>query len=334
MFRTLVALTLLGLSGVAAAAPGGDAGTAADAPGLRDRSDLLASRPVRSAPSRSATRAPARPPARNSTPAPARNSAPAPARRSAPPPARRSAPPARPSSPHAHRRPPARHHVPPRAHTHRHVHPHHRYGYRYSYRYYGPRYVYVPHHHRHVYVHNAAPPAQRRVAAPALDRSNSLALGLRMGSFVSGQADGPRVYSDPGIGLAARYRPSEGVGLEVAVQHHNQSWSFDTARSQTLLSGSLELFAFPSSRLSPYVLGGLTYNARDLSNVVVTPTGPKAVTTTAPLAGPHVGAGLELALGDSLALDLEARYISFWAGPAKGIERAALTTTAGLMVHF
>src|SRR5690606_28313168 len=177
----------------------------------------------------------------------------------------------------------------------------------------------------------AAPPPPQVVhrPAPSLDRAGSLAVGLRMGSLVSGYSDAPYLYSDPGIGLAARYRPSEGVGVELAVQHHDESWAPRSHRSQTLLSGSLELFAWPSSRVSPYVLGGLTYNARDLSDVVLTPTGPKAVATSSPLAGPHLGAGLEIALGDSLALDLEARYVSYWAGLADGADRGALTTTAG-----
>lgn len=332
MFRTLVALALLGASGTALA--GSSDGDAAN--GLRDDAGLLASRTVgRSAPAASR---PAAPSSRAAAPSRSASRAPAPSSRStaarttrpvsrpAAPPARRPAPPARPAAPPVHR--PLAHRHPP--HVHHHYHPHARYRV-----VHGRRYVYVPHRHAWVYVAPAAPaPQVVHRPAPSLDRSGSLAVGLRMGSLVSGYSDAPYLYSDPGLGLSARYRPSEGVGVEVAVQHHDESWTLHSHRSQTLLSGSLELFAWPSSRVSPYVLGGLTYNARDLSDVVLTPTGPQAVATRAPLAGPHLGAGLEFALGDSLALDLEARYVSYWAGLADGADRGALTTTAGLVVHF
>ena len=39
----------------------------------------------------------------------------------------------------------------------------------------------------------------------------------------------------------------------MALAQHSQTWAADTERAQTLVQGSVELFAFPWGRIQPYV---------------------------------------------------------------------------------
>ena len=168
----------------------------------------------------------------------------------------------------------------------------------------------------------------------AVDRTNSVAVGLKMGSLTSGYADGP-VYSDLGLGLAGRYRPAESVGLQLDLSHHSQSWSTESERSQTMAAGNVQLFAFPWTRVSPYVLGGVTYDARNLHDDIATGNGSATVIANDALWGLHAGLGLELALGQNLALDFEGRYIGYLdKSPTDPSLPGALQLTGGLMVHF
>src|SRR5690606_8099161 len=144
---------------------------------------------------------------------------------------------------------------------------------------------------------------QAHLPERAIDRNNSLAVGLRAGSLLSGYGQDGR-YSDVGAGIAARYRPAETIGLEVALQHHDQSWTSESLRSQTMGSASVELFAWPWTRVSPYAIGGLTYTSRSMADEVRTFDGVQNIDAGSPLVGPHAGLGLELALGKSVALDL------------------------------
>jgi len=53
------------------------------------------------------------------------------------------------------------------------------------------------------------------------------------------------------------------------------------------------------------------------------------------LVGAHAGLGLELALGKSLALDFEGRYIGYLnKSPMDASSPGAWTTSAGLVAHF
>lgn len=196
---------------------------------------------------------------------------------------------------------------------------------------YGPRPV------THVqYVDAGGPVEVRQADLPKreLDRENSLAIGLKGGSLWSGYV-GAHGYADIGAGLSARYRPDEAVGLELAILHADQTWSTASERSQTQFAGSVELFAWPWTRVSPYVLGGLTYTARDIHDEIYSYEGLASVETGAPLFGPHAGVGVELALGRTVALDLEARYVGYLNRQATDASYpGALTTTAGVVVHF
>lgn len=204
----------------------------------------------------------------------------------------------------------------PPHHTYRYVRPYH------GVLVYGPR----PVTHVH-YVNSPGPVVVREADLPprAVDRADTFALGLKGGSLISGTNDGA-VYGDAGLGIAGRYRPSEGVGLELGVTHHASG--FDAFRAQTQVAGSLELFAYPWTRVSPYVLGGVTFNRETLADDL----GLAAVADGQ--TGLHAGLGLEFALGRTAALDLEGRYIGWLTDSAVNDAPGAFQTTAGLVFHF
>ncbi|MEQ1505756.1 MAG: hypothetical protein ABMB14_26210, partial [Myxococcota bacterium] len=101
-------------------------------------------------------------------------------------------------------------------------------------------------------------------------------------------------------------------------------------RSQTQVDGSVELFAFPWARVSPYVLGGATWNAASFADPI---SGVGARTVDGQV-GLHAGLGLELALGRSAALDFEGRYIGWMDERLPTEAPGAIQATAGLLVHF
>lgn len=173
-------------------------------------------------------------------------------------------------------------------------------------------------------------PAPAPAPPDLLERADTWALGLRAGSLWSGYTDGA-AYADMGLGLSVRYRPEAAVGLEAALEHHDQTFALGSERQQTLLSGSVELFGLPTSRVSPYALIGATYNARAISDDLA----DELVEEDDGLWGPHAGAGIEFGIGDRVALDLEARFVGYLNRDRRDASLpGAVTTTAGLVVHF
>ena len=193
---------------------------------------------------------------------------------------------------------------------------------------YGPRPVY----HTTYQVQGSAEPVavqEKHLPDRKVDRANSLAIGMKAGSYF-GAYDGANAFGDVGLGLTARYRPVESFGIEVAGQRHA-----DPERVHTTAAVSGELFAFPWSRVSPYVLAGATYTQRSVQDEIWLDGSVQTLSTQAPLLGAHAGAGLEIALGKRLAVDLEARYIHY-VNPVEGDPTlpGALTTSAGAVWHF
>jgi len=134
----------------------------------------------------------------------------------------------------------------------------------------------------------------------AVDRSGSFAIGLRGGAYAGRGLDGDR-HADNGLGVAARYRLVEALGVEVSWARHRDTWEDASSRSSQPLAVSGQLFAFPWSRVSPYLSAGYTWTHRssalqDASDRVK---------------GPHAGLGLELAIGDSAAIGVEGRYAHY-----------------------
>jgi opacity protein-like surface antigen len=198
---------------------------------------------------------------------------------------------------------------------------------------YGPR----PVHHDHYYGASAQEThavQEKHLPSRDLDREGSLAVGMRWGSFASGYTTGS-VYSDPGVGVTVRYRPEEAVGLELAVQTYAQSFEGVTERVQTQTSGSLELFAYPWKRVSPYALVGMSTMSRDLNDTMLDGEDLTTVTRQDTRFGPHVGLGLELAIGDHVALDLEGRYTGYMGyDPTDLTIPGGLSTHVGVLYHF
>lgn len=197
---------------------------------------------------------------------------------------------------------------------------------------YGPRPVY------HSYYDSPQRPVrvqEEHLPERKVDREGSVAVGLRSGSYLTGY-EGGSSYGDFGLGLVGRWRPDEAVGLELAVQHHNETFDGDTERAQTLAQGSAMLFANPWGRVQPYVLGGLSANRRSLDDAFIGGTGgAEILQTNDTLWGPHAGVGIEFAFGKRAALDLEARYVGWMnAGGVDPSASGALQTNAGFLVHF
>lgn len=239
------------------------------------------------------TRRPARPPARPARPAPAR---PAP-RPASPPPRRARAAPVR-TAPRGRvvvQRPVVVRRVSPVT----------------GVFVYGP----PPRYHQ-VYRGAPGPIAAQHMPIRRVDRHNSFALGIKGGSLLSG--DNGSLYTDPGLGLMARYRPIETVGLQLDVTHHGSSFE---ERSQTQAAASLGLFAYPWSRVSPYVLGGATWNAQSVLE------GDAAERDL--LTGLHGGVGVQFGIGQRVGLEFEGRYIGYL-GRDGNDPLGALQGTAGL----
>jgi len=158
-----------------------------------------------------------------------------------------------------------------------------------------------------------------------VNRAGSFAVGIKGGTLVEQEAVVNKLTGDTGYGIVARYRPVEAIGFEGSWMRHEDASSGTLVRDP--LSVSAQLFAFPWTRLSPYVGGGVTFD------------GP-ASRADAPESGrrmmPHAGLGVELALGRSLAIDIEGRYLSQMQTLSDDplSEGGALQATAGLLFHF
>ncbi len=160
--------------------------------------------------------------------------------------------------------------------------------------------------------------------------AGELSLGVRAGVFDSGYVNAPG-YSDTGLGLAARYRFNDPLGVEVQWMYHDDTWQQGTSRIESPLSGSLELFAMPWARVNPYLLGGLSTTKRDFHDK----TAGGLVEGTGFAWGPHVGVGLEFNLGKQTSLSFDARYLSFVnLPPDDSSRRGALQANAGLNFYF
>lgn len=208
--------------------------------------------------------------------------------------------------------------------------------YRRVYPYHGV-FVYGPRPTAHVrYVHGGGQPVavqQQDLPSRAIDRDNTLALGIKGGSMISSTPN-QEIYGDPGLGLVGRYRPAEPIALELDLQRHVSAFTPEVGRSNTQLSGSVDLFAFPWARVSPYVLGGVTWNALNLGGDDIGRVGVDGGSAVDGQWGLHGGLGLELAMGNNFALDLEGRYVGWLDERGPTDAPGALQATAGLLYHF
>jgi opacity protein-like surface antigen len=147
-----------------------------------------------------------------------------------------------------------------------------------------------------------APEAPKR----EITHAGKFSLGIRGGSYISGY-DGGASYGDAGLGLAARYRIVDPLGLEVQWMYHDQSWDEGSERIQQPISVSAEVFAFPWSRVNPYVLAGVSATGRNVSDELS--YGKEE--TDKMLWGPHLGLGLEVNLTKQVSVNLDGRYLGY-----------------------
>ena len=214
---------------------------------------------------------------------------------------------------------------------------------RYSPRYWGAGVFYYnppPRRHRVVVVNRTVTGSRAGQAdttpTRAVDRDGDFAFGLRGGTYGSEYLGGGG-YSDMGLGLTARFRPVEAVGLEVAYEHHSQNFEDDTERINNPLQTSVQVYAFPWTRVSPYATLGLTWNNRSITDDYYNAETRRneIAQQEGTLFGPHAGLGLELALGDSAALNFEGRFINY-VNVEEGDPTVpgAVQGTAGLNFYF
>ncbi|MDG1479236.1 MAG: outer membrane beta-barrel protein [Myxococcota bacterium] len=170
----------------------------------------------------------------------------------------------------------------------------------------------------------------------AVNRDGDIAFGLRGGTYGTEYLGGGG-YSDMGVGLTARFRPVESIGLEVAYEHHSQNFEDNTERINNPLQTSVQVYAFPWTRVSPYATLGLTWNNRTITDNYYNGETFRQEVAQADdtLFGPHAGLGLELALGDSAALNFEGRYINYLNVTQDDVSApGAVQGTAGLNFYF
>ena len=171
----------------------------------------------------------------------------------------------------------------------------------------------------------------KRRRKPDFNRENTLALGLTGGSFVSGNDDAG-VFADGGVGGFLRVRPRGPFGVQLDVGHYfgvTRRPLLQQARQQTQVGASMMWFVAPQSPVTPYALGGVAFSHQ----VVQDQTFGNDFPNRDSLFGLQAGGGLEIALGRSAVLDLEARYLGFLGRDAND-PLGTVTATVGIGTHF
>jgi hypothetical protein len=192
-----------------------------------------------------------------------------------------------------------------------------------------------PHHHR------GSKPVRTFVPTPkrSVDRAGTLSLGIRGGTYLSGYESATRPegvgYGDFGLGVAARARLAEPLGIEVSWQHHDQSFEEGSSRVTQPLSASVQLFAVPWATVSPYALAGVTWTTRTIDDSYFDGVTQNSVQIEDELFGPHIGFGVELNMSESASINFEARSIGYL-NVAKDDPSlpSSLQGTMGLNLHF
>jgi opacity protein-like surface antigen len=167
----------------------------------------------------------------------------------------------------------------------------------------------------------------------AIDRKGAFSVGLTTGSYASGYDLGGD-FSDFGLGVNARFRPVEGLGFEVAYSVHDETFDAETQRTTTMLQPSVQVFAAPWSRVSPYASVGVTFTERSHDDTWSDGFDEYRSKFENSSFGPHAGVGLEIALGQNAAIDFEARAIGYLDNQEGGTIPGAVQTTFGAQWYF
>ena len=190
------------------------------------------------------------------------------------------------------------------------------------------------------------PPARRMVggvdAGPsddprAVNRNGDLGIGFVAGSYMSTYRGGYGSYGDFGMGLNLTWRPTEAVGFEGAWTRHMDSWDEDVSseRVSDVFSGSMKLYAMPWTRVAPYLSVGVTGTQRQFEDTYSDGFSTQTETVDDTLVGPHIGLGVELAVGRSAAFDFEGRAVGYMNKlPDDPAAPFAFQATGGLKLYF
>jgi len=211
-------------------------------------------------------------------------------------------------------------------------------GHRKPARWYHGVFVYGPapqHHHNH---NTVVVKSGRKASSPTptrdVNRAGSFSVGGQGGVY-AGAYDGGAGYADFGVGFTANYRPVEALGIELAYTYFNQTFDEGSERETGVFAPSVQLYAVPWNTISPYASLGVTWAGRSYDDAYNDGYQQKTAYVQESAFGPHLGLGMEFALGQRAALDLEARYTSFLnVGGDDPSAPGALTGTAGLNFYF
>ena len=253
---------------------------------------------------------------------------------------------ARPSQGANHRRPGTHvrtRHARPYTPVHRayysHARPVYRPGVRRNVHWYHGVFVYGPaprhHHHYHSYsggqvvVEGSKTKDRPDLPQRSVDRNDTFSVGVTGGSYLTSYDLGA-AFSDPGLGLRASYRPVETVGFELGYSYFDQTWDDSSARQTATFQPSMNLYAVPWKRVSPYLNVGATMTRQNYDETI----NGTEVSVQDTGWGPHVGAGLEFALGERAAVDLRGQYVTNLSGGADQLSKGALQGTVGLGFYF
>jgi opacity protein-like surface antigen len=103
-------------------------------------------------------------------------------------------------------------------------------------------------------------------------------------------------------GVQGRIRLSDDLGLAASLDYLKHDFGYGTTVKTYPVQGSLQAYLTPGGIFSPFVLGGLGWYYTRVD-------GPSGFSDSSSRFGFHFGAGLEVAVNDSLYLDSTLRYV-------------------------
>ena len=171
----------------------------------------------------------------------------------------------------------------------------------------------------------------------AVNRNGDFGIGVTAGSLMSTYRGGYGSYGDFGMGLNLTWRPTGFVGFEGAWTHHSDTWdqNMTSERESDVFSGSMKLYAMPWTRVAAYLSVGVTGTQRQFQDTYDDGFSVQTETANDTLVGPHMGLGVELAVGKSAAFDFEGRAIGYMNKlPDDPAAPFAFQTTGGLKLYF
>ncbi|HJN72980.1 MAG TPA: outer membrane beta-barrel protein [Myxococcota bacterium] len=157
-----------------------------------------------------------------------------------------------------------------------------------------------------------------------VDRNDTFRLGVQGGTHYSAFNEGAYSFGDAGLGLNVGYRPVESVGFELTHTYFDQTFDEFTQRQTSTSQASVNVYAVPWKRVSPYLNLGATMSRRSYDGVDIESTAY----------GPHAGLGVELAIGERAAIDLRGQYIGYVNVGDDQQVPGALQGTGGVSFYF